>query len=181
MSEMKFTSMVYLMALIAFVASAFVYCTSATTSADNTDEDLTYVTYMPRNSTWRYSDKNMWPGNNWFDLNFDDSSWKTGRAYLATSEETEGEGVTTVLDGLTPAYMTYYFRGEFYVKDALKVARMSFNIDYDDAYAVYLNGRMIASSNLFCNWKNHFSTCTPYPHNSLIENSSSNRSFRRLI
>jgi hypothetical protein len=162
----------YIVVMAVLVACVFGAYASAATTGGESDENLVFVTYIPKNATWKYSDNNAWPGNMWTDLSFDDSSWKSGMAYLATANETSGEGVTTVLAGGNPAYMTYYFRHVFYVEDASKVASMSFNIDYDDAYAIYLNGRMVASSNFYCKWISHPAICVPY-HNSMIEEGDS--------
>jgi hypothetical protein len=130
------------------------------------------VDYILEDSVWRYNDDNAWPGADWHTPSYDDSGWLSGEAYLATEDETGGVGVSTVLRRYKDvAFPTYYFRRSFNVRDPSRVVNMSFNIDYDDAYAVYLNSRMVASSNWDCEWSNHEDgSCTPYPHNSLIDN-----------
>ncbi|MDD5111425.1 MAG: DUF835 domain-containing protein [Candidatus Altiarchaeota archaeon] len=135
--------------------------------------DWTLVYFIQRNTTWRYDDGNRWPGNSWMTANYDDSSWKAGRAYFATPEETAGGGFTTELAGGNPAYRMYFFRTKFSVPDASKVLNMSLRIDYDDAYVVYLNGRAVASSNFACNWSQYESFCLPL-HNSLIDKNGPN-------
>jgi hypothetical protein len=128
-----------------------------------------YVKYISEQSVWKYNDRNVWPGDDWYLPTYDDSSWPSGPAHLATSDESNNKDFSTMLAGYDPAYPTYYFRHEFIIEDASKVISMSYNIDYDDQYAVYLNGRMIGSSNWTCEWTKHDRFCGGYAHDSLID------------
>ena len=148
-----------------------VSCLAAFAFAQHEGEKLA-VTFIEEDAVWTYWDIETRPASGWMNPGFDDSGWGTGRAYLATKGETEGQGLTTVLAG-DPVNPTYYFRKKFYIEDPKKIREMSFNIDYDDAYLVYFNGHQVASSNFKCKWGDHRALCKPYPHHSLIDNSPS--------
>lgn len=132
------------------------------------------VTYIKDNAVWKYNDSNVYPGENWFNESFNDTTWPSGAAYLGI----ETSGITTTLANCAGnACITYYFRKNFTITNASKVINMSFNIDYDDAYIVYINGKIINSSNLSCSWTSHGTICTPYPHDSLIDNNPDSPQF----
>jgi hypothetical protein len=132
-------------------------------------DDSTPKVYIENYSAWRYFNLDSWPGNSWMMPWFDDTAWKTGGAYLATKQETRGQEISTTLPSSKSAYHTYYFRKTFIVEDVSQVTRMSLNVDYDDAYVVYINGQKVASSNFACDWHRHKAVCWPYPHHSLID------------
>ena len=106
-----------------------------------------FVVYIGNRSTWKHNDSNVWPGNGWFNPSFSDSAWPSGAARLANGVET-GSCINTSLKPPSPtnAYSSYYFRQNFTVSDASNVLNMSFAIDYDDGYVVYLNGHEISRS-----------------------------------
>lgn len=129
------------------------------------------VTYIENNSVWKYNDSNIYPGENWFNESFNETSWSSGAAYLGIETNPVGEGITTQVAncGANPC-TTYYFRKNFTVNNASKVLNMSFNVDYDDAYIVYINGKAINTSNSTTNWTSHGQFAPP-SHNSLIDGS----------
>src|SRR5512138_3187511 len=66
------------------------------------------VTLVPAGSEWRYLDNGVNLGPNWRSLNFDDSSWKSGRGQLGYGD---GDEMTVISYGSDPTnkYPTYYF------------------------------------------------------------------------
>ena len=112
---------------------------------------------------WKYNDSNVWPGGDWFNTAYDDSGWSSGTArfgYLETGWQN-----TTLL-----AATSYYFRKAFTVSDTTEVINMSFDIDFDDSYAVYLNGYEInrSATMVGVNTSDHAATSTA--HNWMCDN-----------
>jgi len=138
------------------------------------------ATFISNHSTWKYNDSNMYAGEGWYLPGFDDSYWKSGEDYLATNGETAGEGRTTVLNMGSYAYATYYFRKTFTVTNASLVHNLTLGLDYDDSYAIWLNGNPVASVGWGCNWSNHSSTCGSV-HNSLIDPSGASTPYYPTI
>jgi hypothetical protein len=128
------------------------------------DDVLAPVVWVANNSEWRYSDQNAWPGDGWYLPSFDDSSWKSGEAYLAAGEPK----VPTPLPMGKYPNPTYYFRAKFTVANASRVAAMWLSLDYDDAFAAYINGRLVATSLPKAQWENHSWIGGPL-HNSLFD------------
>ena len=103
------------------------------------------VEYLSNYSVWKYNDSNVYPAADWFNESFDDSSWPSGAARIGV--ETVGGWLNTTLNGGGDTYPSYYFRTTFNVNSVLDVINISFNIDYDDGYVVYLNSYEINRSN----------------------------------
>ena len=83
----------------------------------------------------------------WMDTSFDDSSWSTGTASLGY--ETSGSNYTTagLLDTVLPSgTTTAYVRIPFTVTDT-SLLLTTLQMKYEDGFAAYLNGTMIASAN----------------------------------
>src|SRR5439155_14637196 len=70
---------------------------------------------------------------------FDDSAWASGPAELGYGD---GDERTIVNSGLTNNYyITTYFRSAFVVSNIASISNLFVLLAYDDAGAVYLNGR----------------------------------------
>jgi len=104
-----------------------------------------YVEYILNYSVWKYNDSDVYPAADWFNESYNDSSWPSGAARIGV--ESVAGWLNTTLDGGGDTYPSYYFRTTFNVDSILDVINMSFNIDYDDGYVVYLNGHEINRSN----------------------------------
>ena len=105
-------------------------------------EDLVSRMLVGGDSVWRYYGVDGWPGDGWYMPGFDDSGWLSGVGYFST----ESGGASTVLPGGRGGYSTYYFRTTFSVENRSYVRGVSLNVDYEDAYIVYVNGRPVVSS-----------------------------------
>ncbi len=101
--------------------------------------------YLDFGSGWDYYDSGDKPaddaaGNSWADVQFDDSSWTAGTAEFGWGDGDETTEVSTV--------NTVYFRSEAFIFDASSLQNYFFNIKYDDAYALYVNGTEVKRENL---------------------------------
>jgi WD40 repeat protein len=98
-------------------------------------------------SQWNYLDDGSDQGTAWREPQFDDASWKTGKAQFGYGD---GDEVTTVAYGSTPSrkHYTTYFRKAFDVSDPDQVTDLVLGLIRDDGAAVYLNGRGVVRENL---------------------------------
>lgn len=87
---------------------------------------------------WRYFVGVSEPPANWILSDFSDVSWKQGRGGFGYGD---GDDATEI----SPT-ISVYIRRSFEVKDVAKIGSLSFYMDYDDAFVVYLNGQEIARS-----------------------------------
>jgi hypothetical protein len=96
---------------------------------------------IPRFHTWSYFDGGGDLGTAWRQRNFDDSSWKHGKAPL-------GYGETYIATTTTPR-ITTYFRATFLAESPpYNFQAMVGRAMYDDGFVVYLNGQEIARKSM---------------------------------
>jgi len=76
--------------------------------------------------------------DNWRELQFDDTSWKTGAGGIGYGDNDD----QTVINQCISVFM----RTKFHVIDKAIIERSLLHIDYDDAFVAYLNGVEIARS-----------------------------------
>lgn len=118
---------------------------------------LTYVsstiseTLVPWSaSAWKYLGDGTDPGATWAHPSFNDGAWRTGAAELGYGDGDEATGIPIVdvnpsMAGVQkPA--TCYFRRRFDLADASNLSALTLRIEYDDAFAVYLNGTRVAGN-----------------------------------
>jgi WD40 repeat protein/ribosomal protein S27E len=98
-------------------------------------------------SDWSYLDDGTDQGTAWREPQFDDATWKTGKAQFGYGD---GDEATLVEYGSNPSrkHLTTYFRKSFDVSDPAQVNDLVLGLIRDDGAAVYLNGREIARDNL---------------------------------
>ncbi|MCP4175308.1 MAG: hypothetical protein GY758_31560, partial [Fuerstiella sp.] len=84
---------------------------------------------------WEYTTTD--PGDNWFEIAYDDSKWKTGIGGFGT-RGTPGSVVRTEWSD-----RSIWMRKDFGLADI--PAKLTLNIHHDEDAMVYLNGRQIAS------------------------------------
>lgn len=103
----------------------------------------TSETFIPWSATgWRYLSNNSDQGTTWRTTTFDDSSWPTGTAELGYGDGDEATAFTRP----DPRYATAYFRKSFTLTDPNQLSALTLQVEYDDAYAVYLNGTRVAGN-----------------------------------
>ncbi len=87
--------------------------------------------------TWRYDDQGNDHGTSWLALDFDDSSWPTGRGQLGYGDGDEA----TVLYDADPNIPSVYFRKVVFIPGT--VANAGLKVLHDDGVAVWVNGQLV--------------------------------------
>lgn len=112
---------------------------------------LTYVsgttaeTFIPWSATgWKYLSNGSNQGSAWRAPAYNDAAWATGTAELGYGDGDEATviPITEVSPGQKAA--TSYFRRTFSLADLTGITNLSVNVEFDDGYAVYLNGTRVA-------------------------------------
>lgn len=111
------------------------------------------ITLLPAGSTWSYLDDGSDQGTAWREADFAPASqWPTGPAELGYGDGDEATRVGFVdADPNSPGIdknATTYFRTSFDVEDASRIESLQIELLRDDGAAVYLNGSLVALSNL---------------------------------
>jgi hypothetical protein len=106
--------------------------------------DFSKLVLVEAAGPWRYR-VGSYPGQAWTALDYDDSSWKLGKAELGF-----GGKPVTVVDAGPPGRrsITTYFRREFDVADPSFYRSVLLRLKRADGAIVYLNGREIHRVNL---------------------------------
>ena len=102
---------------------------------------------LPRSSEWKYLDDGSNQGEAWFEAEFDDSKWKSGKARLGYGNDGE---VTKTQYGSDSEnkYITTYFRRSFTLPVVSDLDFLQLLLSRDDGAVVYLNSREILRSNM---------------------------------
>lgn len=107
-----------------------------------------YESLILKGDSWKYLDDGSNQGTEWQQLDFDDSSWKTGSAKFGYGDNNE---TTTISfgDDSSNKHITTYFRKDIIIDD-LNAFTGAIIIDLlrDDGAVIYLNGNEILRSNL---------------------------------
>jgi len=98
-------------------------------------------------SVWTYHDDAKPPEPGWRNLEFDDSSWKSGRGLFGFGVGDEATPLAAGPEGGLQS-VTVYFRRSFTVKDPTKVSNLLLGLTCADGVAVYLNGDEVLRDNL---------------------------------
>jgi hypothetical protein len=112
------------------------------------------LAYTPQNSTealvpwsasgWRYQADGLDLGTLWRTPAYNDSSWPVGTAELGYGDFDEATTIPATLVGPDQKAATCYFRRGFTASDIAGITNLALAVEYDDAYAVYLNGTRVA-------------------------------------
>jgi hypothetical protein len=114
--------------LLLFVFSSFVI------SAQTHWESMVKETVV-----WRYLAANSEPSGDWYKSGFNDSGWKTGQGGIGYGDNDDN----TVL---TPPVHSLYMRYSVSLPDVSIIKDLLLDIDYDDAFILYINGVECARS-----------------------------------
>lgn len=82
-------------------------------------------------------------GTDWASPDFDHTSWPKGNAPFRYGDGTGG----TVLADMQYSYSTLYLRTTFNASNVDKLGDVSFTIDYDDGFVIWINGQEILKKN----------------------------------
>ncbi|MEO5915929.1 MAG: lamin tail domain-containing protein [Luteolibacter sp.] len=101
-------------------------------------------------SGWKYLGNGSDLGIVWRMDGFNDSAWPTGTAELGygDGDETTAVPIVDVNPGSAGVQKaaTCYFRRTFTVANASQITSLALSAEYDDSYAVYLNGTRVAGN-----------------------------------
>ncbi|MCC7430168.1 CotH kinase family protein [bacterium] len=89
---------------------------------------------------WKYKPGNSEPPTNWKEINFDETTWQTGKTGIGYGDSDD----STLVSQTTSLYL----RKTFTVDDVSNILSGIFQVDYDDGFVAYLNGTEIARANL---------------------------------
>jgi hypothetical protein len=101
---------------------------------------LDHRVLVPPGATWRYAWDPLPRGLDWTRPEFDASGWASGTAGFGFGK---GEHRTD-LEAMRGRHSILYLRREFEIEQADRVTELGLQIDYDDAFIAYLNGREVA-------------------------------------
>jgi hypothetical protein len=91
------------------------------------------------NAVWKYLDDGTDQSNAWYAVSYNDLTWLSGPAELGYGD---GDEATVVNSGPTNSFfITTYFRRSFVASNVAGISNMILALAYDDAGAVYLNGK----------------------------------------
>ena len=99
-------------------------------------------TLFARGAKWSYYKGNDHPSGGdleWTEPNFDDSDWPSGASPIRYGDGNGG----TVLRDMRNTYSTMFFRRTFTVAQASQVSALDLLVDYDDGFAVWINGEQV--------------------------------------
>ncbi len=101
-------------------------------------------------SGWKYQGNGSDLGSTWRTDGFNDSSWPTGTAELGYGDGDEATVIPIVdvdpSQGGTQKAATCYFRRSFTAANVSQITSLQLGVEYDDAFAVYLNGTRIGGN-----------------------------------
>lgn len=98
------------------------------------------VEVISMDKLWSYYQDAAYPGDNWNQPAFQDSSWSTGKALLYVEDAAlPAPKNTPLILGQT----SYYFRAHFTFSGAVEGAQLQISTIVDDGAVVYLNGQRV--------------------------------------
>jgi hypothetical protein len=100
-----------------------------------------YKTLINRGDSFRYYIPTSNPPNNWTSLSFDDNAWAEGNSGFGYSD---GDDETIIQTGISSVYI----RKTFTLNDVELISELLLDIDFDDGFVAYINGREIARYNI---------------------------------
>lgn len=107
-------------------------------------------------NAWLYHNNGSLPAANWTSSALDDSQWSSGSSPLGYGTDSPQIATTLAHGGVdSNRWITYYFRKHFTVTNVAAITSLLVNLQYDDAAAIYLNGTLVASTNLPGTWGNN--------------------------
>lgn len=97
-------------------------------------------------SGWKYLYNGTNQGTAWRSPSFVDTAWPTGTAELGYGDGDEATVIPIFQTSPGVKAATAYFRKSFEMTNLSGLSNLSLTVEYDDAYAVYLNGTRVAGN-----------------------------------
>ena len=89
---------------------------------------------------WKYRVGDSEPPSDWFETNFDDSTWDEGQGGIGYGDGDDNTNISSTI--------SLYMRKDFDIVDISHLEMALFHADYDDGFIAYLNGVEIARANM---------------------------------
>jgi len=119
---------------------------------------------VEKGDVWKYSDAGAKPAEDWFDPDYDDSSWSSGASRLGFANSgTFGTTLNRYVGGGSSGTQvtTYYFRKTFTMPaGAGQITSLKAALDCDDGYIAYINGVEVKRDQVASADYSAFSTAT---------------------
>jgi len=90
--------------------------------------------------TWKYFPGTSEPPSTWANIDFNAASWASGPGGIGYADGDDGTTINAV--------PSIYLRISFNIIDTSNISGAILNVDYDDAFVAYLNGKEIARANI---------------------------------
>lgn len=107
---------------------------------------------IDRGSQWRYlpglSEASSPDVGAWRELDFDDSSWSLGQAPFGYGDPPLGTDLSTTVPPMGGNYSSVFLRQKFTLTDASAINQLTLDVDYDDGFAIWINGEELYRINL---------------------------------
>ncbi len=105
------------------------------------------IPLIDKGSQWKYNDTNLWPGAQWTNSGFNDSSWPSGPGILGYGDNNEASVLNYGPDSQNKT-TTYYFRKNFDISDISLFDSFEIGLLRDDGAVVYINGSEVIRDNM---------------------------------
>lgn len=103
-------------------------------------EEVTSL-FFDANSSWKYYDSTISPGNNWHNISFNDSNWNIGAGKMGFGNG--NENIT-----LEPGSRRYCFRKKVFIDDVNNLDKVFFHLMHDDGAVIFINGQEVMRTEL---------------------------------
>lgn len=100
-----------------------------------------WETIIQPGDSCKYFIPNSEIGSDWKELEFNDSNWISAKSGIGFGDDDDS---TIIAEGVS----SIYIRHKFDVNDLSKISSLVLDMDYDDGFIVYLNGKEVARSNI---------------------------------
>ncbi len=98
-------------------------------------------TFVNQETLFSYLIPSSEPDSNWTNISFDDSQWEKGVSSFGYGD---GDDATPIPYGTQSVYL----RIKFEISELTQLTSLILDMDYDDAFVAYINGREVARANI---------------------------------
>jgi hypothetical protein len=110
-------------------------------SSKNRKEIKYSRTLINQGDEFKYLIPTSEPNSNWNTSSFDDSNWSSGISGFGYND---GDDATIIPNGT----QSIYLRKAFTINNLSSISSLILDLDYDDAFVVYINGNEVARANI---------------------------------